>query len=98
MPELYDPQGIYRYRAGFNWRAVATVVVFVAILLPGFINAMNPDIDVGNAIWIYAPGLIASFSPPSLFLSLRGWANSRLVDEFFSPRLRTFPPSRSTTF
>ncbi|GAA5894388.1 uncharacterized protein JCM6883_003808 [Sporobolomyces salmoneus] len=70
VPELYDPQGIYRYNSGLNWRALATVVVFVSILLPGWINAMNPDIDVGNAVWVYAPGLITSYFPAVLFYYL----------------------------
>ncbi|GAA6061366.1 hypothetical protein JCM10212_005820 [Sporobolomyces blumeae] len=67
VPELYDPHGIYRYQGGFNWRAVATVVVFFAILCPGWINAMNSDIDVGNMVWVYAPGMLTSYFPPILF-------------------------------
>ncbi|GAA5940821.1 uncharacterized protein JCM15063_000890 [Sporobolomyces koalae] len=67
VPELYDPRGIYRYAGGFNWRAVATVVVFFAILLPPWIQAMNSNIDVGGIAWIYAPGLVTSYFPAIAF-------------------------------
>ncbi|ORY84069.1 NCS1 nucleoside transporter family [Leucosporidium creatinivorum] len=63
VPELYDPRGIYRYEAGFNWRAVVTVIACIAPNLPGLINAVNPDIDVGNISWYYAPGFITGYVP-----------------------------------
>ncbi|GAA5825919.1 hypothetical protein JCM5353_004554 [Sporobolomyces roseus] len=67
VPELYDPHGIYRYSGGFNWRAVATILVFFSILFPGWLNAMNSDIEVGGMVWIYAPGLITSYFPAVAF-------------------------------
>ncbi|GAA6025338.1 hypothetical protein JCM10207_008761 [Rhodosporidiobolus poonsookiae] len=66
VPELYDPQGIYRYHAGVNWRALVTVIVGVAPNMPGLINAINPDIAIGNIKWYYAPGFITAFIPPVL--------------------------------
>lgn len=45
---LYQNEGVYRYRAGVNWRAVVTLVVVVPINLPGLINAINPQVPIGN--------------------------------------------------
>jgi len=36
---LYDPAGEYAYRNGFNWRAVAALLLAVLPNLPGFVNA-----------------------------------------------------------
>ncbi|BGP16330.1 hypothetical protein JCM10213_009167 [Rhodosporidiobolus nylandii] len=66
VPELYDPQGIYRYSAGLNWRALATICLTVAPNLPGLINAINPDIYIGNIAWYYAPGFITAYIPAIL--------------------------------
>ncbi|GAA5887179.1 hypothetical protein JCM5296_004547 [Sporobolomyces johnsonii] len=63
VPELYDPHGIYRYTGGFNMRAVVTLVAVVAPLLPGLINAINPDVYIGNISWWYAPGFITAYIP-----------------------------------
>ncbi|GAA5820202.1 hypothetical protein JCM11251_005524 [Rhodosporidiobolus azoricus] len=63
VPELYDPNGIYRYSAGANWRAVATICLVVAPNLPGLINAINPDIDVGDISWWYAPTFLTAYVP-----------------------------------
>lgn len=53
---------------------------------------MNPDIDVGNAVWIYAPGLVVSSLSTSLV--------SRYSKLTFPPlrRLLTSPRSLSITF
>lgn len=58
VPELYDPRGIYRCSAGVNWRAAATLVLTITPNLPGLINAINPDVPIGNIAWWYAPGFI----------------------------------------
>lgn len=44
---LTEWDSIYRYTYGINWRAIAAFVVGVAPNLPGFINSINPAIDVG---------------------------------------------------
>ncbi|KAI4212932.1 MAG: hypothetical protein LQ351_004457 [Letrouitia transgressa] len=44
---LYQPDGIYRYTCGVNFRALVAFVVGVAPNLPGFINSVNPRIDPG---------------------------------------------------
>jgi cytosine/uracil/thiamine/allantoin permease len=33
---LFDPQGPYSYGNGFNWRAIVTLVVAIAPVVPGF--------------------------------------------------------------
>jgi nucleobase:cation symporter-1, NCS1 family len=45
LAELYsaDPRGQYWYSSGFNWRAIAAVVVAVAPVVPGFINAATTE-------------------------------------------------------
>ena len=45
LAELYsdDPRGRYWYRSGFNWRAIAAVLVAVVPVIPGFINAATTE-------------------------------------------------------
>jgi NCS1 family nucleobase:cation symporter-1 len=45
LVDLYsaDPRGQYWYTAGFNWRAIAAVVVAVAPVVPGFIDAATTE-------------------------------------------------------
>ena len=45
---LYQNEGIYRYKGGVNWRAVASLLVVVPINLPGLINAIDKSVDTGN--------------------------------------------------
>ncbi len=43
--DLYsaDPRGRYWYASGFNWRAIAAVLVAVVPVIPGFINAATTE-------------------------------------------------------
>lgn len=50
VPQLYDPRGIYRYWNGMNWRALVSMVVVVAPLLPGMIHAVNSNISIGTGL------------------------------------------------
>ncbi|KAK5657608.1 hypothetical protein OQA88_3187 [Cercophora sp. LCS_1] len=52
VPALYQPQGRYRYAYGVNWRALVAMICSVTPQLPGLINAVNPDIPIGGAIYI----------------------------------------------
>ncbi|KAF2203954.1 uracil transporter FurD [Delitschia confertaspora ATCC 74209] len=64
---LYQPQGIYRYnRWGVNWRAVVAFLVGVAPNLPGFINGINPKVNVGVGVHPYQFGWILGFVATSL--------------------------------
>ncbi|KUL88834.1 hypothetical protein ZTR_03414 [Talaromyces verruculosus] len=50
VPALYDPHGIYYYRFGTNWRALACTLVVIVPLLPGLAHAVTPHnvyIDTG---------------------------------------------------
>ncbi|KAK7757439.1 hypothetical protein SLS62_000454 [Diatrype stigma] len=49
VPALYQSKGRYRYTAGLNWRALATLLIVVPINLPGLMNAINKEIVVGAA-------------------------------------------------
>lgn len=48
LSHLYMPNesSIYWYRHGFNWRAFVSWLIGCAPALPGFINAVNPNISV----------------------------------------------------
>ena len=39
LAELFNPNGIYRYANGFNWRAIAALVLAIAPVVPGFLHA-----------------------------------------------------------
>lgn len=59
---LFDPQGIYSYGSGFNWRALLALVLAIAPVVPGFIKAattpdFNGQVENPNffdALYIYA--------------------------------------------
>lgn len=63
---LYQPNGIYRYARGWNWRAVVAFLVGVAPNMPGFINSINPNIKVGVGARPYYFGWILGFVATSL--------------------------------
>ncbi|KAL6704511.1 hypothetical protein ACN47E_008140 [Coniothyrium glycines] len=63
---LYQPNGIYRYAAGCNWRAIVAFVVGVAPNLPGFIQSINPSIDVGVGARPYKFGWLLGFTATTL--------------------------------
>ncbi|KAK5074062.1 hypothetical protein LTR64_006796 [Lithohypha guttulata] len=58
---LYNPMGIYRYTYGVNWRAVVAFLVGVAPSLPGFINGINPNVNVGVGVHPYQFGWLLGF-------------------------------------
>lgn len=61
VPMLYQNEGVYRYSAGINWRAVVTLLVVVPINLPGLINAINKQVDIGNLSYFYKASWLTSF-------------------------------------
>jgi NCS1 nucleoside transporter family len=63
---LYQPYGIYRYTKGVNWRAVTAFLVGVAPNLPGFINSINPNIEVGVGVHPYQFGWLLGFVGTSI--------------------------------
>ncbi|XDG02884.1 hypothetical protein ABKA04_002499 [Annulohypoxylon sp. FPYF3050] len=42
VPALYDPEGIYRYKYGVNWRALVTTAVVIVPLLPALAKKVTP--------------------------------------------------------
>ena len=49
LAELFNPNGIYRYSNGVNWRAIITLVVAITPVVPGFIRAAStPGGQVSN--------------------------------------------------
>jgi nucleobase:cation symporter-1, NCS1 family len=58
---LYDPDGIYRYTGGVNWRAIIAFLAGVAPSLPGFINGIDNDVDVGVGVHPYQFGWLLGF-------------------------------------
>ena len=51
VPMLYQNEGIYRYKGGFNWRALLTLLIVIPINLPGLINAINKKVKIGNYMY-----------------------------------------------
>lgn len=66
VPSMYRPHGRYRYKYGFNWRAVLTIVASVPPTLPGLINSINPKIKVGGAVFLFDIAWIFGFSVASV--------------------------------
>ncbi|KAF2703396.1 uracil permease [Pleomassaria siparia CBS 279.74] len=64
---LYQPHSIYRYNQFLvNWRAVVSFLVGVAPNLPGFINSINPSIEVGVGAHPYQFGWLLGFVGTSI--------------------------------
>ncbi|KAF2826605.1 uracil permease [Ophiobolus disseminans] len=71
---LYQPYGIYKYTGGVNWRAVVAFIVGVVPNLPGFIQSINPNIDVGVGARPYSFGWLLGFVATSLvYVVLSVW-------------------------
>jgi NCS1 nucleoside transporter family len=85
---LYQPDNIYRYTYGINWRAVVAFLVGVAPNLPGLINSVNSSIDVGAGIHPYQFGWILAFVATTIVymaLSYAFPAKETFVDRFIGP-------------
>jgi NCS1 family nucleobase:cation symporter-1 len=46
--DMYNPKGIYRYFHGWNWRAWLTFSIAVGPIMPGFVNAINPNLTISR--------------------------------------------------
>ena len=44
--DMYNPDGIYRYYHGWNWRAWLTFFLAVGPILPGFAQSINPSLVI----------------------------------------------------
>ena len=60
LAELFKIDGIYSYGNGFNWRAIAALVLAIAPVVPGFIRAASTpggqvaDPNFFDTIYVYA--------------------------------------------
>ncbi|KAL5409395.1 hypothetical protein PMIN03_005954 [Paraphaeosphaeria minitans] len=85
---LYQPHGIYRYWHGVNWRAVLAFLVGVIPNMPGFINSINPNIDVGVGSRPYTFGWLLGFVGTSIvYVGLsKAWApRETLIERSVGP-------------
>ncbi|KAL1855522.1 hypothetical protein Plec18170_004242 [Paecilomyces lecythidis] len=53
VPALYRPHARYHYVKGCNWRAAMALLISLGPNMPGLVNAVNPNIDIGGAEKIY---------------------------------------------
>jgi NCS1 family nucleobase:cation symporter-1 len=79
VADLFREQGQYTYSAGFNWRAVAALVVAILPVLPGFLRAATtPGGRVENPGWtdtLYSYAWFVTFALSFvLYLVLSGGA------------------------
>lgn len=80
LAALYDTGGIYSYRKGVNWRAIAALVVAVLPVLPGFIRAATtPGGQVSNPgifdqLYSYAWFVTFAISSAAYYILMRGRA------------------------
>ena len=44
--DMYNPNGIYRYSRGWNWRAWLVFWIAVGPILPGFAQSINPNLNI----------------------------------------------------
>lgn len=62
---LYRPDGRYAYTAGWNWRAVAAMIVSIGPTMPSLAKNVSPSLDIGGAsyiadlVWYY--GFLSAF-------------------------------------
>jgi len=82
---LYQPKNpIYSYAfsvpglsgksmAGVNWRAIVAFLVGVVPSLPGLINSVNPNIDVGTGEHPYQFGWLLGFVATTIVYLLLSW-------------------------
>lgn len=85
---LYQPDNIYHYWHGINWRAVIAFVIGVAPSLPGFINSINPSIVVGVGVHPYQFGWLLGFSSTAVIyvvLSMVFRAKETFIDRAVLP-------------
>jgi len=60
LAELFKTDGIYSYDGGFNWRAIASLVVAIAPVVPGFLRAATTpggqvaDLNFFDTLYVYS--------------------------------------------
>ena len=80
LAALYDTGGIYSYRNGVNWRAIAALVVAVLPVLPGFVRAATTpggqvsDPGFFDHLYSYAWFVTFAISSAGYYILMRGRA------------------------
>jgi len=65
----YGPYSKYWYTWGINWRAWLAFLFGIGFNMPGFINSINPNIDVGVWVHPYEFGwLLSSFAAAFVYI------------------------------
>ncbi len=85
LKDLFAVQGRYTYTNGFNWRAIAALVIAILPVVPGFLRAAttpggqvaNPD--VFDTLYTYAWFVTFALSFASYLILMRGAAGERVV-------------------
>ena len=71
--EMYHPDGIYRFYHGVNYRAIVAFIVGIAPNLPGFVNAINPQINVGVGVRPFTFAWLLGFFASGLTHIVLSW-------------------------
>lgn len=86
LRDLFAMQGRYTYTNGFNWRAIAALVIAVLPVIPGFLRAAttpggrvaNPDMF--DTLYTYAWFVTFALSFASYLILMRGVAVERAAE------------------
>ncbi|KAI9729277.1 MAG: hypothetical protein M1834_006948 [Cirrosporium novae-zelandiae] len=62
IPSLYRPHARYHYQKGCNWRAAISLIISLGPNMPGLVNAVNGDINIGGASKIYSFNYLWGFT------------------------------------
>jgi NCS1 nucleoside transporter family len=84
LPDLYNPNGIYKYRYDVNWCSFVAFFVAIAPVMPGFINSVNGQIYVGSGVYPYKFAWLLGFFVASgvyIALSLIFKAHGTSIDQ-----------------
>jgi len=84
VKELYNPDGLYRYDRGWNWRAFVAFFIPVSVLLPGLAYSIDPvNVHVSD-------GLLHLYSFSWLFGILMAAAIYYVICVYISPPTDSF--------
>ncbi|KAK8864110.1 hypothetical protein IAR55_001356 [Kwoniella newhampshirensis] len=81
--QLYQPKGIYRFSKGWNWRAFVALACGIGPNMPGMVNAINANINIGNIHYLYLVSNISSnLFAMSVYLALNKFfpAHAAIID------------------
>jgi NCS1 family nucleobase:cation symporter-1 len=98
LADLYRPTGIYRYVSGWNWRAVAALLIGMFVALGGAYNALDP---AGKTTGPFPPGGIIGFLhfelPWGGYLYDYSWVLGLIVAFVLYWAFTRFVPARQAT-